>query len=80
MKKIQELGERRIHSLVVERQETHNLAFTHYLLAEGVLKSTDTFLLGDLSEVSRPELLKVLTPQQREALERLSGMPLEKKK
>jgi hypothetical protein len=38
------------------------------------------YLATDVSDGSRAELLKVLTPKQREALERLSGMTFEKKK
>jgi len=37
------------------------------------------FLVTDLSDGSRAELLKVLTPTQREALEKLSGISFEKK-
>jgi RNA polymerase sigma factor (sigma-70 family) len=39
-----------------------------------------TELSTSLTDESRAELIKVLTPQQREALEKLSGMTLEKKK
>ena len=38
------------------------------------------FLLTEVSDESRAELIKTLSPQQREALERLSGLRLEKKK
>jgi hypothetical protein len=38
------------------------------------------FLADSLTDPSRAELLKVLTPEQREALERLSGLTFEKKR
>src|SRR5262249_30704243 len=47
-------------------------------------KLSTQFLYTDLgfalTDESRAELIKILTPQQREALEKLSGMTLEKKK
>lgn len=39
-----------------------------------------TELSTGLTDESRAELIKILTPQQREALEKMSGMTLEKKK
>jgi len=57
-------------------------AATHLYTARVLLRDPVTVRLAwsDMSEASRAELLKVLTPQQRHTLERLSGMTLDKSK
>ena len=78
VKKIQEISEKGDGTLAIyERRYATNVRF---------LTAYDTVTRLNLKRfeadvgASQSELLKVLTPQQRAALERLSGIPLEKKK
>ncbi|HKA08345.1 MAG TPA: RNA polymerase sigma factor [Gemmataceae bacterium] len=80
VKKIQELASKeRFTWLLADTQPQHvRHAISRLVLAEET--KTALFFTNDLSKSSRSELLKVLTPQQREALEKLSGVALEKSK
>jgi uncharacterized small protein (DUF1192 family) len=86
VKKIQELAEKRAGfattwlgmsklGQAVTVNDTYNLATVRFMLADG----TNT-LLYDAAGPPRGELLKVLTPAQRSALERMAGVTFEKEK
>jgi hypothetical protein len=78
VKKIQEIAERGGDVAVLNEvldTRTVRVALKHLAGAE-----LRTVYLRDYHLPSRDEILKVLTPQQRAALERLSGTPVEPKK
>jgi RNA polymerase sigma factor (sigma-70 family) len=79
VKKIQELANKEhITWLLADVQPRRVHVLSRLVFAE---QPTTTMLYTtDLSKGSRSELLKVLTPQQREVLERLAGISLEKSK
>jgi RNA polymerase sigma factor (sigma-70 family) len=79
VKKIQEISEKGGLTLLgYEVIQPQFLRYTTAQLSADTLRSV--MVLDRSNDGSRAELLKVLTPQQREALERLSGMTFEKKK
>jgi hypothetical protein len=92
VKKIQEINDKRANSVILGLNRTQ--AEVDYLRATNLqayidpvrladlttAKFSTHFLYTDLSDESRAELIKILTPQQRQTLEKLSGMTLEKKK
>jgi hypothetical protein len=78
VKKIQEIAERggdvaALNGLL----DAHTVRLT--LKTESAMEGSMVFLRS-YHQPSRDEILKVLTPQQRTALERLSGTPVEPKK
>jgi uncharacterized small protein (DUF1192 family) len=92
VKKIQEINEKGVVEHVLGlSQATPTAEYLRLSKVENLLtpyrvdnladvRFTTRFLLTDVSDESRAELIKILTPQQRAALEKLSGLTLEKKK
>jgi hypothetical protein len=75
IKKIQELAEK--GRVEFGYQQLKVKSYVSFARAEQPLAVF--FDVSTLSDEKRAELLKVLTPAQREALERLSGIKLDKK-
>ena len=76
VKRIQEINEKNNTFLFQYLTLGHTAAFAPDSRA---VQLGTTYLTSGLSDESCAELLKVLTRKQREALEKLSGMTLEKK-
>ena len=77
VKKIQEIKQKDAFWVYEQVPTTTHLYTTRVLIRD---TANARLVVSDLSEGSRTELLKVLTPQQRQTLERLSGMTFDKSK
>jgi uncharacterized small protein (DUF1192 family) len=82
-----DLNDEQVKKIQEIHEKSNTFVFQYLALGQPARFATDSaavrlgteYLLADLSDGSHAELLKLLTPKQREALEKLSGMTFDKK-